>query len=70
MMPSTVLDANGQPRPPYAGPAVAAVITRTCWLCHGSRYIETGLQEFSNVGVSCRCSICGGTGYVSQEVAA
>lgn len=69
-MPSIVFDAFGQPRPPYTGPAVAAVITRTCWLCHGSRYIETSLQQFGNVGNACRCSICGGTGYVSHEVAA
>ena len=65
-----VLDYHGNPRPPYQGPAVAAVVTRTCWLCRGDGYIETGLQEFSNVGVSSRCSNCGGTGYTSSEVAA
>ena len=69
-MPSIVFDAFGQPRPPYTGPAVAAVITRTCWLCHGDGSVETGLQEFTNVGVACRCAVCGGSGRVSEEVAA
>lgn len=64
-----VLDANGHPRPPYTGPAIAPVVTRTCWLCHGDGYLETGLQEFSNVGNACRCSNCGGTGYVTSEAA-
>lgn len=64
-----VLDAQGRPRPPYAGPAIAPVVTRTCWLCHGDGYVETGMQAYSNVSTGCRCSNCGGRGYVTGEAA-
>lgn len=68
-MSAIVLDYYGNPRPQYAGPAVAQVVTRTCWLCHGDGYIETGLQAFTNVGAACRCANCGGKGRVTIEVA-
>jgi DnaJ-class molecular chaperone len=64
-----VLDYYGQPRPPYSGPAVASVVTQTCWLCHGDGHLETGMHGGTNVGMSCRCSNCGGSGYVTQEAA-
>lgn len=67
--PVTVYDANGQPRPPYTGPAVAPVVTGRCWLCHGSGYVELGLVGGTNEGVGHRCANCAGTGYVSQEAA-
>ena len=66
---SIVLDYFGNPCPQRAGPAVASVVTRTCWLCKGDGYFETSMQEFTNVGRGQRCTNCGGTGRVTQEVA-
>lgn len=65
-----VLDYFGNPRPPYAGPAVAPVVTERCWICYGIGSVEIGFQEFTNVGNACRCVNCGGSGYVTHEVAA
>lgn len=70
MSTSIVLDANGHPRPPYRGAAVAPVVTGRCWICQGSGFVELGLQGGSNLGTGHRCSNCAGTGFVWSEVAA
>lgn len=69
MRPVVVLDYFGNPRPVYAGPAVASVISRRCWLCDGTGSVETGMHEGTNVGIACRCVNCAGSGYVTSEAA-